>query len=311
MKTTIALSPLRSRLSRGVWRVADPKITLASLASMLLGGAFAVAGGPIDGGSLFLTVFGIFFIEVAKNASGEIFDFDSGADLLLRPEEHSPFSGGKRLLVDALMNRKEAAVLAAITYALGIGAGLWIAFAHEPRVLLFGLAGVALAYFYHAPPIKLSYRGFGELAVALSYGPLITAGTYLVQRHTLDRDILLASIPLGLSIAAFLFINEFPDMRADALAKKRTLVVRLGWARAQTAYVVLLGVSFACLASLPLLGAPVGVLLGFLGLPHAIRAAARMLRHPSTVAEIVPLQGWTLLSFLLLSLGMSIGALIA
>jgi len=34
-------------------------------------------------------VAGIFVIEVAKNASGELFDFDSGTDLAVAPEDRT------------------------------------------------------------------------------------------------------------------------------------------------------------------------------------------------------------------------------
>ncbi len=68
---------------------------------------------------------------------------------------------------------------------------------------------------YHAPPFKLSYRGLGELAVALGYGPLIAIGTYLVRRGHVTSEVLFVSPPLGLLIGAFLWINEFPDYAAD------------------------------------------------------------------------------------------------
>jgi UbiA prenyltransferase family len=105
--------------------------------------------------------------------------------------------------------------MAAIFYALGVAAGLAIVAFREPSVLWLGLGGVFLAYFYHAPPFQLSYRGFGELAVAFAYGPLITCGTYLVQRRAISPEVALLSLPLGLLIAAFLWINEFPDCKAE------------------------------------------------------------------------------------------------
>lgn len=150
----------------GLWRVTDPKITLASAASMFLGAAVAGAHGPIAWGWLGATVAGILFLEAAKNASGEIFDWDSGADTGLTDAERTPFSGGK-------------------------------------RVLWFGLAGVGLAYFYQAPPFRLSYRGLGEAAVALAYGPLIDEPVRWVpsQAATLVSFVLLA---LGAG-AGFLF----------------------------------------------------------------------------------------------------------
>src|SRR5688572_31723497 len=103
----------------GVFRVADPKITLASVASMIVGASVAAWQGAIDWAWLALTVLGIFFIEAAKNASGEIFDWDSGADQGLTEAERTPFSGGKRVLVDGLMTRRQTALMAAVFYALG------------------------------------------------------------------------------------------------------------------------------------------------------------------------------------------------
>ena len=103
---------------------------------------------------------GIFAIEIAKNASGEIFDFDSGTDLAVSPRDRSPFSGGKRVLVDGLLTRGETAAIAWFCYTVGVALGLWIAVARAPVVLWIGLFGVLMAYQYHALPLKLSYRGF-------------------------------------------------------------------------------------------------------------------------------------------------------
>ena len=52
------------------WRLADPKITLASMSSILLGAAAAVHSGAQAWGWLLLVVLGIFALEWAKNASG-------------------------------------------------------------------------------------------------------------------------------------------------------------------------------------------------------------------------------------------------
>lgn len=309
--STLVAGAARRDFWRGVWRVADPKITLASAAAMLLGAAMAAHAGPIHWGWLALTVVGIFCVEAAKNASGEIFDWDSGADQAVAEEDRSPFSGGKRILVDRLMTRRQAAAVAAAFYALGGAAGLAIVLAREPAVLWLGLAGASLAFFYHAPPFRLSYRGFGELAVALAYGPLITCGTYLVQRQEVDPAVVLLSLPLGLLIAAFLWVNEFPDRRADAAAGKRTLVVRLGAVRAARAFTVLVCAAFAGLALLPLAGLPPAVLGGLVGLPHALAAARRLQSDPTTTARIVPAQAWTLLSFLLLAAGAAAGLVAA
>jgi hypothetical protein len=79
----------------------------------------------------------------------------------------------------AIEARRETWIVAGVGYTLGIAAGLVVVVRREPAVLWLGLAGIALAFFYHGPPLKLSYRGLGELAVAVAYGPVIACGTYL------------------------------------------------------------------------------------------------------------------------------------
>ncbi|MBK6421212.1 MAG: prenyltransferase [Gemmatimonadetes bacterium] len=294
----------------GFWRLADPKISLASFASLFLGAAAAAAGGPLHWGWLAVTVAGIFALEVAKNASGEVFDYDSGTDLAIRPEDRSPFSGGKRVLVDGLLSRGETWAIAVAGYALSVAAGLGIVAFREPRVLWIGLAGVACAYFYHAPPLRLAYRGLGELAVALCYGPLIAAGAYLVQRGELPVGIMVLGIPLGLLIGAFLIINEFPDYLADRGSGKRTLVVRLGRVGGSRLFALVVGSALLWTLLLPIGGMPLPLLLGLLAAAPAVAAVRTLLRSPEVTAAIVPAQGQALLAFLLYAVGAGIGLLL-
>lgn len=301
---------MATKFAQGFWRLSDPKISLASAAGMLLGASSAAAAGPIAVGWLVLTVLGVFAVEVAKNASGEVFDWDSGTDLRVREEDRSPFSGGKRVLVDGLLTRGQTWGIATGGYLLAAVVGLSIVAWREERVLWFGLAGLALAFFYHAPPGRLSYRGLGELAVAISYGPLVCAGTYLVQRGTIPVGIVFLSLPLGILIAAFLWINEFPDYSADALSGKRTLVVRLGRRDAAKGF-AWLGVSAAVVtALLPATGLPATVWLGGVAALRYIPAARALLASPEDTRAIVPAQAMTLQAFLLYALGASIGMLI-
>ncbi|MBI2351206.1 MAG: prenyltransferase [Deltaproteobacteria bacterium] len=296
---------------QGLWRLADPKISLASFAAMFLGASAAARDGVLSLWWLALTVLGIFFVEVAKNASGEIFDFDSGTDRAIAPEDRSPYSGGKRVLIDGLLTREQTIKISTISYLLGIVIGLVIVWYREPRVFWLGVAGIALAFFYHAPPLKLSYRGFGELAVGISYGPLITAGTYLVQRGTVTLEVILVSVVLGLLIAAFLWANEFPDYKADLASGRHNLVVQLGRAKAARAFVAIMALAGAVLAFLPLAGVPVGVWLGAFSLVPAVISCRILLRNAEVTSRVVPAQAMILLSFVLYALGSGIGLLLS
>lgn len=140
-----------------------------------------------------MTVGGVSALEIAKNASGEIHDFAAGSSV--RVEERTPFSGGKRVLVDGVLTRRETAVIAATGYFVTAACGAAIVLFREPAELGLGVLGLACAYFYNAPPVRLSYRGLGEIAVGICYGPLIACGAYLVQRGTISRSTPGASMP--------------------------------------------------------------------------------------------------------------------
>ena len=259
----------------GIWRLIDPKISLASLSSIFLGTCAAAAIGSIHWGWLAMTIAGIICLEAAKNASGEVFDLE--ADQGVADEDFSPFSGGKRVIIDGLMTKKQTSAVAALFYLHGIVAGLLISALREPGIFAVGLIGVGLAYFYNAPPAKLSYRGFGEVAVAITYGPLILSGTYLVQRNSLPLEIVLLSLPVGLLIASFLVINEFPDRKADLAAGKKNLVVRLNEDSAVWLFIAIIFAAYLLLLFLPFLGVNEGVRIGLIGMPFGIMAALRLM----------------------------------
>ena len=309
--TTTSSGGSSSSFSQGFWRLADPKISLASFAGLWLGGAAAAREGPLAWGWLALTVLGIFALEVAKNASGEVFDLDSGTDLAILPDDRSPFSGGKRVLVDGLLSRRQTWGIAAGGYLLAITCGLLIALYREPGVLWIGMAGVALAFFYHAPPFRLSYRGWGELAVAIAYGPLVVTGTFLVQRGMVTPWLTGVSAVLGLLVAGFLLLNEYPDRRADAAAGKRTLVVRLGPSRAAALFLTLVLMAGTAIIILPVAaGAPRGVWAGLLALLPASRAIRRLADSGGITAQIIPAQAGALMTFLTYAGAVGLGLLL-
>jgi|SRR6056297_1469194 len=295
---------------QGVWRLADPKISLASFAGMFLAGCFAAADGSLHVGWLLLTVLGIFCVEVGKNASGEVVDFDSGTDLAVRPGDRSPFSGGKRVLVDGLLSRRQTWAVAIGFFLAAIACGLAIVLLRESRILPLGVAGLALAWFYHGGRLRLAYRGLGELAVALAYGPLVVCGTYLVQAGSVTPALFHAACVLGLLVAAFLWINQFPDYAADKSAGKRNLVVRLGRPAAWRAYAVILFTAYGwLLAASVAIEAACGMAAGLIGSVPAIFSIWQLRRAGGVTAAIIPAQAACLLSFVLMASGAGLGYL--
>ena len=170
---------------------------------------------------------------------------------------------------------------------------------------------MALAWFYHSGPVRLSYRGFGELAVAVAYGPLVVSGTYLVQTGTMTAPLLHASIALGILVAAFLWINQFPDFEADLSCGKLNLVVKLGRDRAMLAFAGILAGGYLWLI-LTTLSYPDsrGLLWGLLGLPPALFSAWKLRESKGITRELIPAQVACLASFVLMAIGAGLGYLL-
>jgi len=302
---------MTTKFWRGFWRLADPKISLASFSGIFLGVCMAAAEHELAWGWLALTILGVFCVEVAKNASGDVVDFDSGTDLAITDSERSPFSGGKRVLVDGLLTRGQTWAIAAVFFLAAIMIGLVIVTLRDSRVLALGALGVGLAWYYHGGTIRLSYRGLGELAVALAYGPLVVCGSYLVQTGSISAPLLHASMALGMLVAAFLWINEFPDYRADKQAGKNNLVVRLGPQKAAQCYVTIIatGYIWLVLAAINFPGAK-GLLWGLAGALPAAFSAWRLLHNTGATTALIPAQAASLASFVLMACGAGLGYLL-
>jgi 1,4-dihydroxy-2-naphthoate octaprenyltransferase len=136
--------------------------------------------------------------------------------------------------------------------------------------------------------------------------------TYALLTHHYHMDVVWASLPLGLFIAAFLWLNEFPDYEADRSVGKNNLVVQLGKQRASR---VLPLIYLAALAVLLLaiwtgaLGYP--ALLGFAGAIPATIAVCWCWQNPETFYRHRPAQALSLLAFVLLSAGVTAGILLS
>jgi len=174
------------------------------------------------------------------------------------------WSGGSRILPNGLISPHSALRTAQILGLIAICTALILAFIVVPAPLTVPLLALALflAWFYSAPPLRLHWRGLGELSGALlipGLTPLI--GFYLQAQH-LDILPFLAVSPLCCLQFAMLLAIDFPDAAGDEQVGKRTLVVRLGAKNAVRLYCAVLLLSYLMLPLLIAAGLPVLVALG-------------------------------------------------
>ena len=102
----------------------------------------------------------------------------------------------------------------------------------------------------------------------------ITIGADFVQRHSFSIQPLIIGMPYALLVTNLLYINQFPDRKADALAGKDHLVVRLPMAYAVLIYPVLVALAFFWLIFFVYIKAlPILALLSALPLFFSVRAS--------------------------------------
>jgi 1,4-dihydroxy-2-naphthoate octaprenyltransferase len=199
-------------------------------------------------------------------------------------------------------------VEAIIFFFLGSLIGLYLVLSRGMPVLYFGVVGIISAYFYSAPPLSLNDRGIGELLIGLNFGVLMTLGAYFVQAGNLAWEPVIASIPVALLISAVLYINEFPDYKADKLVGKNHLVVRLGKKRAAIGYLLMISLVYiAIIAGVIFKSVSPFVLLGALTLPLAIKAIKIILLNYENTPHLVPANASTILIHLLTGILIGIG----
>jgi 1,4-dihydroxy-2-naphthoate polyprenyltransferase len=267
-------TPVRPKLSFGFLTLRATRLPFltATIVPVLLGIAIAASNGSFDLLTAVLTVIGASFVQLAVNVSNDVFDSAQGADEAnVTPTQ---FSGGSRVIQYGLVSFRGMATLAAAFYVAAALVGLLLLVLRgSPALLAIGVIGFVVGFGYTAPPLKLVYRGLGEVAVAIGFGPLMLLGAYVVQtRGVLSWEPVVASIPIALLVALILYVNEIPDRRGDARAGKRTLPVRFAPSTILFGYRAAVVVAYGVIVAGVALGLlPIPSLLVLLTVPLALR----------------------------------------
>ena len=270
-------TPVKPRLSTGwlILRATRLPFLSATIIPVALGITIAAAHGAFDLLTAVLTVIGASFVQLGLNVANDVFDSMQGADEAnVTPTR---YSGGSRVIQYGLVSFRRMAASAAGFYfgAAAIGLVL-LALRGSLALLAIGIIGLIVSVAYTAPPLKLVYRGLGEIAVAVGFGPMMLLGAYVVQTGgALSWEPVVASIPIALLVALILYVNEIPDRRGDEHAGKRTLPVRFGQDSVIRGYDLTVVAAYAALVLGVAFGVlPIPTLLVLLTIPLAYRVHA-------------------------------------
>ena len=153
--------------------------------------------------------------------------FDTDVDKFNKPNF---ISGGTKILIEnpELKQLCKKIAIGLIILSILIAIVFVILFSFPITYLVFIIFGNLLGWFYTAPPLRIAYRGFGEIANMVNMGFLMPGIGYWTMNGNLDMFFLIFSITFLLYGLNFIIIVETPDMEGDKKAKKMTLVAKIG-----------------------------------------------------------------------------------
>ncbi len=227
----------------------------ATFVPLLVGAAVGnFIGFEVSWAWLGLTMLGGSLLHIGTNTANDYFDHTSGTDEA-NYNYMVPYSGGSRSIQMGLISAKGMLTVSIVSFALSAVVGVPLILKAGINILWLGLIGFISGFFYTAPPFRFASRkGFGELLIGLNFGPLMVAGSALVQTGHLLPEALLAGVPIGLLVAAIVYVNEFPDHDGDKTTGKNTLIVVFGPEKARLGYVLLVLGAFVSIAIMGLVG---------------------------------------------------------
>ncbi|GHO68818.1 hypothetical protein KSC_077100 [Ktedonobacter sp. SOSP1-52] len=226
--------------------------------------------------SFVLSLVALLLVHMGANLINDYYDYIRGVDT------SNPLGPGG-LIQQGLIKPTRVLVLGLIFLGASALSGLaTVLISMNWMLALFGLVGLLFAYFYSGSGKSLAALCLGPLVALGIFGPLVTIGAYIVQGGGDLHKALLYSLPLGLTAAATILVNDMRDLEGDEQARKFTLANRLGltWSRAIFLVLLLAAYGFAAFLAVPS-HTPHWLLLAFLTLPLLVNIVTGILRASS------------------------------
>ena len=195
-------------------------------------------------GALFTTI----VFQILSNFANDYGDGVKGTDTL-RKGEARMVSSGK---ISSKQMKNATIIFALIGLMLSINLVFYAFKGYNlGYVFLFlglGIASIVSAIKYTVGNNAYGYSGFGDVFVFIFFGLLSVCGSYFLYTKTLNLNIILPAISIGMLSVAVLNLNNMRDIENDKINNKITLVVKKGyaWAKQYHLILVLLPLILSC-----------------------------------------------------------------
>lgn len=212
--------------SKNILRLARLHFLAPGFMLYLMGYLLALLGGVEHNLAKFVFGYLIFgSAHLSVSFSNDYFDRHSD-----RNSVKTAFSGGSKVLVEHPELESLALKIAIFLLGFSIIANILftVFYGYPFWFFVFGLIGGLLGWFYTAPPLKLAYRGLGELSTMLAVGLLMPGMGYFVASGNIGPLFQLFILPLSCYGLFFIITVELPDVESDAIGQKKSLLVKWG-----------------------------------------------------------------------------------
>ena len=174
-----------------------------------------ISGGNAVFGVLALT--GVCFAHLAANIFDDYFDYN----ILSKDEKYlkSAQICKCKFITDGLVTHKGMLIAGLVCLFIAVCFGALLTFFTGWGVVLIALLASVFVIFYS----KFTFMGLGELAVGITYGPLLFEGVYYVMTGSFSLDVLILSLGVSPFVIAFLYTHTILDYDGDLCSHKKTL----------------------------------------------------------------------------------------
>lgn len=174
-----------------------------------------ISGGNAVFGVLALT--GVCFAHLAANIFDDYFDYN----ILSKDEKYlkSAQICKCKFITDGLVTHRGMLIAGLVCLFIAVCFGALLTFFTGWGVVLIALLASVFVIFYS----KFTFIGLGELAVGITYGPLLFEGVYYVMTGSFSLDVLILSLGVSPFVIAFLYTHTILDYDGDLCSHKKTL----------------------------------------------------------------------------------------
>lgn len=205
-----------------------------ALSSVALGCFVANYDGALNWKVCVLAASTTLFLQILSNLANDYGDSKHGTDNLDRV-------GPLRAVQSGIISPKEMKQVVILFMTLSFISGLWLIYEGTKGIpvinvflfLALGLGAIAAAVKYTIGNHPYGYSGFGDLFVFIFFGLTGVIGTYYLNTHKFNWEILLPASAMGFLSAGVLNLNNMRDRVNDEISGKHTLVVKMGMQKAK------------------------------------------------------------------------------